>query len=232
MIGSLIFAAFSIVFCIMFCMFRSEKATVLSLLKTISSICFVLCAVFAINYMGIGNGGLLILVGLIFGLIGDIVLDLKIMYPKQGDSYFIFGTSAFAIGHIFYAFATVLYNLSVLQSHLWWNLLASILIAIAATVGIVFASKKMGLNFGKMFYPVVGYSVILNFMFAFSVSIAIFNPIFWIFAAGMFLFLASDLVLSMQYFGGRKEKSLIWINHILYYLAQVAIAVSLLFVLF
>jgi len=72
----------------------------------------------------------------------------------------------------------------------------------------------------------------LTFMVAFSFSIAIFVPIFWVFASGMLLFFLSDLVLSMQYFGGKTQKSLIYINHILYYAAQILIALSILLVAF
>ena len=65
---------------------------------------------------------------------------------------------------------------------------------------------------------------------SFAISIAIYIPIFWIFAAGMILFFLSDLVLSMQYFGGKTQKSLIYINHILYYLAQICIAISIFYI--
>ena len=66
-------------------------------------------------------------------------------------------------------------------------------------------------------------------MFFYSVFVAIYNPIFWIFAAGMLVFLFSDLILSMQYFGGKDQKIFIYINHIAYYLAQIMFALFMLF---
>lgn len=231
MIGCYLFGAFSIVFTILFCWFRANKATVFSLsLKTLASICFILCGVFAIKAVGSSSINLLIVVGLVMGLIGDILLDLKIMYPEQSDQYFTVGTTSFAIGHFFYFLACLLLNNDLLPTHLLWNILISIAFAILMTVGILLVSKKMKMNFGKSIYMVILYSIILNFMTAFSVSIAIFVPIFWIFAAGMILFLLSDLVLSMQYFGGRDEKVWIYVNHILYYAAQVCLAISILFI--
>ena len=231
MIGSYVFGAFSLIFCILFCIFRASKATVYSLcLKTISSVCFILCGIFAIKFVGESSVSLLIIAGLVMGLIGDIVLDLKIMYPEQGNQYFVAGTTSFAIGHFFYFVAVLLYNSTILPTHLLWNILAALGFAIIMTVGTMLMSKKMGLNFGKMIYIVAMYCLVLNFMVGFSVAIAIFNPIFWIFAAGMILFLASDLVLSMQYFGNATAKSLIYVNHILYYLAQILIAISILFI--
>ena len=222
--GGVLFGAFSLVFCIIFCIFRSKEANVRSLsLKTIASLCFILCAMHSILLNGSSLSGLLILAGLIMGLIGDIALDLKVMYPQQGGSYFIFGTSAFIIGHIFY-FAAILSNSALSSSNLIWRVLASVGAAIMLSALVLSSSKKMGMNFGKMFPLVALYSFFLIFMTAFSVATAIFSAAFWIFAAGMIMFLLSDLLLSMQYFGGRDEKVFIYIDHILYYGAQVMIA--------
>lgn len=230
MIGSIVFGVFSIIFCVLFCWFRAEKATVYSLiLKTTSSVCFILCGVFAIDAVGSSNINFLIIGGLVLGLIGDIILDLKIMYPEQSNQYFVFGTCSFAVGHFFYFLSAVLYNSATIPSHLPWNILASVGVAVVLTLAIMLSSKKLKLDFGKMTYIVAFYSFILTFMVAFTVSIAIFVPIYWIFAAGMILFFLSDLVLSMQYFGGRTEKVWIYVNHILYYLAQVFLAFSILY---
>ncbi len=232
MIGGVLFGAFSLIFCIIFCIFRSKEANVWSLLlKTIASMCFILCAMYSISLNGSSTISLLILAGLIMGLIGDIVLDLKVMYPQQSDNYFTFGTSSFIIGHIFYFVAIVLYNNTLNSSNLIWYILASIGVAIILTGIVLLVSKKMNMDFGKMFPLVTLYSFILTFMTAFSVAIAIFNTMFWIFAAGMIMFFLSDLVLSMQYFGGREEKIFIYINHILYYIAQILIAFFILFAL-
>ncbi len=232
MVGGILFGAFSIIFCIVFCVFRAKKATVWSLgLKTLASICFILCGIYSIGLNGSNPISLLILAGLIMGLIGDIILDLKIMYPQQSDNYFIVGTTSFAVGHIFYFVAGLMYFNEVSTHNLLWYLLASVGVAALLTGIIILVSRKMGMNFGKVFGLVVTYSFILTFMVAFSAAIAIFNPMFWIFAAGMIVFFLSDLVLSMQYFGGRSEKIFIYINHILYYIAQVMLAFFILFAL-
>ena len=231
MIGSLILGICSIVFCMVFCVVRTKKIGVWSLmLKAISSICFILCGIFAISTVGSNNINLLIIAGLVMGLVGDIVLDLKIMYPEQSDQYFIAGTTSFAVGHAFYFVGVVLYNNAILSSHLLWNLLASIGVATVLTLVILLCSKKMGMTFGKSLWLVIVYSFILTFMMVFTISIAIFNPIFWIFAGGMIAFFLSDLVLSMQYFGGRNEKVWVFVNHVLYYIAQTLLAFSILYI--
>ncbi len=230
MIGSLLLAVFSIIFCVLFCVVRAKKATVWSLaLKTLSSVCFILCGIFAIYTTGSTAINLLIVAGLVMGLIGDIILDLKIMYPEEGDKYFVVGTTSFIVGHIFYFVGVLLYNNSVLAENLLWNILISAGVAIVLTLIIMLSSKKMNMDFGKMLWLVVLYSFILTFMTAFTISIAIYVPMFWIFAGGMIAFLLSDLVLSMQYFGGRNEKVWIYINHLLYYAAQALIAFSILY---
>lgn len=231
MVISCIFGGLSLIFSVLFCFFRTSKTGVYSLcLKTIASACFILCGIFAIEEVGNSTTNLLIIAGLVMGLIGDILLDLKIMYPEQNNAYFLAGTTVFAIGHFFYFLSALIYNISVLPANILWNVIASIGVAVFLTILIFLMSKKMGLNFGKMIYVVIAYSLVLTFMTAFSISIAIFSPIYWIFAAGMILFLASDLVLSMQYFGNATAKVYVYINHILYYLAQICIAISILFV--
>ncbi len=231
MIISCMFGGLSLLFSVLFCIFRTSKANVYSLcLKTIASVCFVLCGVFAISYAGQNSVNLMIIAGLMLGLIGDILLDLKIMYPEQSNQYFLAGTTAFAVGHFFYFLSALSYNMATISANLLWNILASVGIAVILTIAIILLSRKMGLNFGKMLYVVIAYSLILVFMTAFSISIAIFNPIYWIFASGMVLFLASDLILSMQYFGNATSKLYVYANHILYYLAQICLAISILFV--
>ena len=231
MIGAYVFGGLSIILCLLFCWFRGEKANVYSLvLKITASLCFVLGAVFAVNSIASTGFGLLIICGLVLGLVGDILLDLKIMYPDQSQEYFNAGTICFAIGHVFYFMACLFFNKIALPANLLWNILISLGVATVLTLAIMFSSKKMGLNFGKSLTLVITYSVILTFMVSFSISIAIFVPAFWVVAAGMVLFFLSDLVLSMQYFGDKSQKVWIWINHILYYLAQILIAISILYI--
>ena len=110
-----------------------------------------------------------------------------------------------------------------------WAIPVPVVLAVGLTLIILFSSKKMGMDFGKVKWAVIGYSIILSFMFFYSVCVAILSPMVWIFAAGMLVFLLSDLILSMQYFGGKTQKSFIYYNHILYYLAQVMFALFILF---
>ena len=42
------------------------------------------------------------LIGLIFGMIGDILLELRYVFKKNGDKVFLLGILSFMIGHIMY----------------------------------------------------------------------------------------------------------------------------------
>ena len=231
MIGSIIFVVLSMVICVAFCVLRASKATFYSLtLKILASLCFIFAGILALTVVGWGTVGIMIIVGMVFGLIGDIVLDLKIMYPEKNDTYFLIGTGSFAVGHVFYFIAGLLTMLDSGNAiSLSWAIPVALVLAGVLTLGIMLSSKKMGMDFGKVKWAVVSYSVVLSFMFFFSCFVAIFNTMFWIFAAGMLVFLLSDLVLSMQYFGGKDQKIFIYINHILYYLAQCMFALFMLF---
>lgn len=229
MIGSIIFIALSMVLCLVFCVLRAQKATGFSLtLKTLASVSFIIAAVLAMQVVGFSTIGILILVGLICGLAGDVLLDLKVMYPEHNNAYFYSGTASFAVGHAFYFAATLIYIIDINVSMLAWALPVAVVLAVLATLAIMLSSKKMGMEFGSVKWAVISYSIILTFMFFFTVFVAIYSPIFWIFAGGMFIFLLSDLVLSMQYFGGKSQKVFIYINHLLYYLAQCMFALFVL----
>lgn len=197
------------------------------LTKTLASFCFVLYGVFSFTQAAVFNvGSVFIIMGLVCGLIGDIVLDLKYVYKEQNDIYLNSGILAFAIGHAFYFVGAILYCYETI------NLLLPILVAVGIsavlTPIIYLISKKMGLEFGKFKWQSMLYAFVLVFMSAFTIYLACLQIEFIIMAVGITLFLLSDLVLSMQYFGGKTEdKFLTIVNHGLYYAAQILVATFL-----
>lgn len=227
MVATYLFFGLCILLTVAFCIVRTKKPGAVSLtLKTLASLCFVMIAVIGLCLKGFSVTRLLFLIGGLFGLAGDVLLDLKIMYPEKSNPYFISGTLSFFAGHVFYMTASVIL---LVQANSIWMFFLALLIGVLLTVLITLSSKKMKLDFGEHKTLVYMYTYILTSMLCVSVMIAILSPIFWIFAAGMLLFLVSDLVLSMQYFGGNTKKIMVYINHILYYLSQCLIA--LLFVI-
>lgn len=196
--------------------------------KTVASLGFIAIGVAAI-YSGVKDiqAAIFVLLGLIFGLIGDMVLDLKVVYlksPEEG-AYLTGGMVSFGIGHVMFLVAMCLFLDEIVSLSL-----VGICVAIAAilAVAMVFGGEKfMGFKFGKFTVHSVLYAFCLIFMSAFSIGLCIVmkNTKMLQFAIGMILFLLSDVVLTSMYFGGRaKDKTLCIINHALYYAAQICIA--------
>ncbi|MCF0141931.1 MAG: hypothetical protein HUJ75_00990, partial [Parasporobacterium sp.] len=115
-------------------------------------------------------------------------------------------------------------------------IIISVVIGIMAGFGIYFTPKLMKLDYGRFRLISAFYAAYLIFVTALSVCIMITEiqkgpaPASIMFAAGMVLFLLSDLVLSQIYFGKDKNTPAnIAINHGLYYAAQIVIAAGIMF---
>lgn len=223
--------------------FRLSKGGVVGVLtKTIASFCFVIFALFlSTSKNGTGYyGGYTItclIVGLVCGLIGDILLDLKVIYPFHKKQYLLGGMTAFSIGHIFNIFGLLLLALEQVDIFASSHLLTLGIIALGCLILTfiiwIISVKVLKFNFEK-FTPIVNlYTFILLLTTALSVYLSFIGltaPVI-ILAIGFVLFLASDLILSMQYFGGKQEsKPLTFANHLLYYAAQIIIAAFIYFI--
>jgi hypothetical protein len=163
----------------------------------------------------------LIGIGLLCGMIGDMVLDLKVIYDND-KIYLNSGMLSFGLGHIAYFIGLTIYA-NALNIELLIPILVSVGGAILLTAGTILSSKTMKLDFGKFLWQTIGYSFALTFMAIYSLMLAI-NGGVWLLFVGFVLFFLSDIVLSFQYFGGKiSNKALIVINHALYYAAQIII---------
>ena len=213
-------------FALVFIIVRTLKTGFTALiLKTLASFAFVSSGVLGLVFsntdfkLTIG----LIIVGLLLGMIGDILLDLKVLYDND-KFYLNMGMLSFSLGHVSYFSALSIYALDYLDS-----LLLPILVAIGGsvllTIGITLSSKVLKLDFGKFYFQAVGYTVILTFMMVYGLMLSILGGS-WLVFIGLLVFFLSDVVLSTQYFGGKiASKPLIAINHLLYYTAQIILLV-------
>ena len=199
--------------------------------KTFVSVLFLavaLCAWYGSGCMHIM--GVLIILGLIFGLLGDIWLDLKYVYPEHDDIFTYAGFASFSVGHIL-LIAGMLLRYRPEGKPLY--IILPILLTILVSAGNIMMEKVMKLDFGKMRKIVFGYGAILFSTVLISGSLALYHG--WqvttlnIIFIGSILFALSDLVLSGTYFGGKERPVDIILNYLTYYPAQFLIAFSLLF---
>lgn len=221
---------FGLIVATVFLFKRSQGANITNLvLKSLSSVAYLLTAMVAImlNPQAL-NFGVLIFMGGVLGLIGDIVLDLKCIYLKDADKYLYSGFSFFLAGHVLYNIAIVMQN-----QLKWQHVLICIVISIVIGGLTVLTSKTMKIDFGKFKLIVLAYSSLLVLTSATSIFSAFLtgDKSMIVLAIGAVLFLLSDLVLSFTYFSKGWDKPVhIFVNHLLYYAAQFMIASSIMFI--
>lgn len=223
---------FGIIFLSMFLVRRVKKATPAALAcKAMTSVCFMIAALIpAIQSPGVFP--MFVVCGLLFGLLGDIWLDLKFCYPQDDDLFTKLGFSSFAVGHFFYICAVLLGVNGQFQP---LALVCAAGVAVIAGLVVFFGEKAMKLRYGAYKMISTLYGALLFFMTAFAIFTAVFagvkeNRHLLVMGIGGVFFVVSDLILSGTYFGEGKNRPVdIITNHVTYYLAQFIIAASLAF---
>jgi len=224
---SLILCCLGLIFQALFIYFRVHKnyhrCTVF---KSLASIIFVVIGVISSTILNITTE--LIILGLIFGALGDIFLGIR--YLLEGDAkklIFIIGTVAFTLGHVFYLMAII----PLCTSRVLYATVIGIFVSIIILLwlfSVLEIEKTM-----KIFDGVYIGSIVL--MCSFAVTLLIINPEYracQIFALGAFIFMISDIIWAFNTFS-KPEKHKNWygpVNLSLYYIAQLLIAMSLGFV--
>ena len=203
-------------------------------IKNITSLFFILTAAFGILATGNYFYGTLLLIGLAFGMLGDIYLDQKWVYPNDMKKYLYAGFISFGIGHFFFMGAMIW---QLMQFYFFNKFFCFIPLALGAVVAVgnLLLEKPMKPDFGE-FSPIVTiYSFILATMVGYAVLGAVVTAVydskyfdkFITFAIGAVFFLVSDLILSPMYFGKGKNTPLNFVlNHATYYLGQFLIALT------
>ena len=181
-----------------------------------------------------GNAGPLcplVLLGLVFGLLGDVWLDLKYVFPEKDEVFTYAGFCVFGIGHVLYVTGLLL-NFCPTGRPVY--VILPLLLGVALGAGNALMEKPMKLCFGKMKPTVIIYGALLFSTLLLSGSLALFYG--WrsrtlnLFFAGAVLFAVSDLILSGTYFGVGRERPIdLALNYITYYAGQFLIASSLAF---
>ena len=190
------------------------------ILKGLASLCFVFVGIMA------GNGGQLAklaVTGLALGCIADVLLNLRWVFPKKGQLIFLIGILVFLGGHVVYLAAV----LPMADNWVACIVVGAVLIALLMKWIFSKITAKKAFKIFGVFY--LGAIMMLNSV---AVSNLMTEPSAFtgLFAAGALLFLISDIVLILNTFGPESKFSLRVTNLSLYYLGQLLIAWSLLFV--
>lgn len=192
--------------------------------KGLASLMFVLIGILAWVQNGEQPIIRTIVIGLIFGMAGDILLNLRFVYPENGKKIFLTGILAFLIGHILYLKAIIPLSDGTMVPTVIGALIAAVLLAyIFKTMEVNNAYKIFG-----VFY--LG-AVIIMTCIAYSNALAVPDAFRVTYAIGAVFFTLSDIVLIFNTFGKTTKFSLRITNLSLYYIGQVMIALSLHFLL-
>ena len=192
------------------------------ILKGLASLCFVifgiLCSIQALNM----EFTKMVKIGLFLGLIADIMLNLRFVFKKNGKIVFLVGILVFLAGHVMYLCALIP-GFGYLIPTLGLGAIVSALILkwIFSRIEAEKAFKIFGI-----FY--IGVIVIMN-AFAIRNCLLAPNKANIIFLIGAISFLFSDIVLILNTFGKKTLFSLRITNLSLYYIGQLLIAYSMLF---
>jgi len=163
----------------------------------------------------------LIFTGLIFGLVGDVLLNLRFVFEKIGQKIFLAGIAAFLTGHILYLVALIPLSDSLLISVIAGAIVAAVILAL------IFKAFDVKLAFKIFGVLYIGAVVIMTSIAIGNCFTSGFAPFQLVYAIGAVLFTASDLVLIINTFGTKTLFALRITNLSLYYVGQLLIATSL-----
>lgn len=202
-----------------------------TIIKSFASLIFIAIATYHNYIQGYPSYGSLLIIALVLGLLGDIWLDLKYVFPSEDKIFTYAGFICFGIGHIF--FISAMFSRFYIPGNVLFIILPLVFGLFMGFLTIIL-EKAMKLQYMKMKPVVFIYGVLLFSMFAVAVSMFILNefkPVtLLLMSIGGCLFAVSDLILSGTYFGVGKERAIdISLNGALYYLAQFTIAFSILY---
>lgn len=200
---------------------HQKKYVLADVLKGAAAACFVTIGIIGYLTKTTDSFGLKLMIGLIFGMIGDILLNLRFVVAEdKGQKVFLLGIVSFLVGHILYLAALIpLTNHTAACVCIGAILAAALLTYIFKTMDVKLAFKIFG-----VFY--LG-AVIIMTVTAIDVALVSKTLRSIEYAIGAFLFMLSDIVLIFNTFSGKTKFSMRITNLSLYYIGQIMIAFCL-----
>ena len=202
---------------------KKEQFVKAVILKGTASLVFVILGIICSKQSVNTDFSSMVIKGLLFGMGGDILLNLRMVFPKKGMIIFLIGILVFLTGHIMYMIALI-----PLCEHLVLCLIIGVILTVITLVWIFSKIEaKLPFKIFGVFY--LGAIIIMTTIAAVNfITQPCANRL--IYLVGALLFTASDIVLILNTFGKESKFSLRVTNLSLYYLGQLMIGLSLLFI--
>lgn len=195
-----------------------------TVLKGAASLFFVLLG-FVCYAANTAPFGKLIVIGLVLGLVGDVLLNLRNVFEgRKSMLVFALGILAFLSGHFLYIAALIRLKADIVA----WAAVLTVIISVLAIPPLMrrITAPSMGLKIFGYVYLVV---VIAMFSCAAMLLVKLgASALTVLFAVGALLFMVSDFIM-IYYSFGKKIKPLRAINLLSYYAGQLLIAITILF---
>ncbi len=206
------------------CMKSLKYKMVCSALFMIAALC---CMFYSNNY---SSYTALMLTGLSFGLVGDLLIH----YPTLKKAVTVSGGISFFIGHIFYIIAFSLAMKNYFPQSKVFDYRALIVIFALVGIGVIIAAVNK-IKLGIFAIPVLFYTIVLVTMLvtAFQITIRLQGTLSVALTVmlGALLFVLSDATIVFLMFGGQdKNRPLKVFNITTYFLGQILLGTSILFI--
>lgn len=209
--------------CIFLWLEGNRKHAAAVVLKGSASLCFVilgfLSARLTVNAALAHN----VISGLCLGLIADVMLNLRFLFPDGGKKIFLLGILVFLAGHVMYIIALIPVCRPLVPA-----IIAAVVLSAALILWIF--TKITAAKAFKIFGVFYLGTIMLMTCIASAVLITSPSVFSGMFAAGALFFLGSDIILILNTFGSKQRESLRIANILLYYTGQLLIASSLQFI--
>ncbi len=198
-------------------------------IKILASASFVALGLVSAYLRGLTGFGVMVLFSLLFGVLGDIFIELKWLQKDNADKYLGFGFATFIIQHLILVAAVFIkYPMSLLNAAVCFT--APLVVLLMSGI----ATKITKMDMGKFKHVSNAYGALASMTFSVAFMAMTNNGMEMsqiLFFAGGVSFFVSDLILSQIFFTEKGcNRFFVILNHITYYAAQVLIAGSLYFI--
>lgn len=194
-------------------------------LKLSASLCFMAITVISLftENVGYDRFWLVVTLGLLFGMLGDVLLAFRHIFEKHYELCFTVGAISFVLEHLLFIGYFVYVNENIVP--------VATLFFIISFATATFVLAKTRVNGGRLQIGLYVYIAIVCLMSATAVATAIKTPSVGslMFALGSVCFVASDTTICVYNFSKYKEFKWMILLHYLYYPAQLLIALSVIF---